>query len=74
LIAASNVPDMPATIGIFSDGAMTSYVIVPKEALLKVSLKVPSHIRAVSGQNKWTRNGPNKWSGGGIKRGPGWAS
>lgn len=48
LIAASNVPDMPATIGIFFDGAMTSYVIVPKEALFKVSPKVPSHIRALA--------------------------
>ncbi len=48
LIASSGEPGHPATIGIFSDGAMTSYAIVPRESLFKISPKVPPHIRALA--------------------------
>ena len=48
LIEASGEPGHPATIGIFSDGAMTSYAIVPRQSLYKVSPEVPSHIRALA--------------------------
>jgi threonine dehydrogenase-like Zn-dependent dehydrogenase len=48
LIEASGEPGHPATIGIFSDGAMTSYVIVPRQSLYKVSPQVPAHIRALA--------------------------
>jgi threonine dehydrogenase-like Zn-dependent dehydrogenase len=41
-------PGHPDTIGIFSDGAMTSYVIVPRQSLYKVSPKVPTHIAALA--------------------------
>ena len=41
-------PDHPSTIGIFSDGAMTSYAIVPRESLYKVDPGVPSHIAALA--------------------------
>jgi threonine dehydrogenase-like Zn-dependent dehydrogenase len=36
------------TIGIFSDGGYTSYAIVPKRALCKISSEVPPYIRALS--------------------------
>ncbi|MCZ2845219.1 MAG: alcohol dehydrogenase catalytic domain-containing protein [Candidatus Bathyarchaeota archaeon] len=45
---AGEVPGQCKTIGIFSDGAMTSYVIVPKHALFKVSSKVPSYLAALA--------------------------
>ncbi len=48
LIEASGEPGHPATIGIFSDGAMTGYVVVPRQALYKVSPDVPAHIRALA--------------------------
>jgi threonine dehydrogenase-like Zn-dependent dehydrogenase len=41
-------PGHCATIGIFSDGAMASYAVVPRESLYKVSPKVPSHIAALA--------------------------
>ncbi len=41
-------PGHAATIGIFSDGAMTSHVVVPRESLCKVSRGVPSHIAALA--------------------------
>ncbi len=41
-------PGHCATIGIFSDGAMTSYAVVPHQSLYKVSPKVPSHIAALA--------------------------
>jgi threonine dehydrogenase-like Zn-dependent dehydrogenase len=44
-------PEAPGhvrTIGIFSDGAMTSYVTVPRQSLYKVSSKVPAHIAALA--------------------------
>jgi threonine dehydrogenase-like Zn-dependent dehydrogenase len=41
-------PGHPNTIGIFSDGAMTSYVIVPRQSLYKVNPEVPSHIAALA--------------------------
>lgn len=47
LIASSGEPGHPATIGIFSDGAMTNYVVVPQQSLYKVSDIVPAHIRAL---------------------------
>lgn len=36
------------TIGIFSDGAMTSYVIVPKYALFKIGPEIPAHYCALA--------------------------
>lgn len=48
LIASSGEPGHPGTIGIFSDGAMTSYAVVPRQSLFKVDPKVPSHIRALA--------------------------
>jgi len=60
LLAASGEPGHPATIGIFSDGAMTSYVTVPREALYKVSPKVPSHIRALAEPLACILNATNK--------------
>lgn len=48
LIEASGEPGHPSTIGIFSDGAMTSYAIVPRQSLYKVSPEVPAHIRALA--------------------------
>jgi threonine dehydrogenase-like Zn-dependent dehydrogenase len=41
-------PGHCATIGIFSDGAMTDYAVVPRQSLYKVSPKVPSHIAALA--------------------------
>lgn len=41
-------PGHCATIGIFSDGAMTSYVVVPAHALYKVADSVPAHIAALA--------------------------
>jgi len=38
----------PNTIGIFSNGAMTSYVIVPQQNLYKVSPKVPPFLCALA--------------------------
>ena len=60
LIASSGEPGHPATIGIFSDGAMTSYVTVPRESLYKVSSKVPSHIRALAEPLACVLNATNK--------------
>jgi threonine dehydrogenase-like Zn-dependent dehydrogenase len=48
LIASSGEPGHPGTIGIFSDGAMASYAVVPRESLFKVDPEVPSHIRALA--------------------------
>ncbi len=48
LMNSSGEPGHPNTIGIFSDGAMASYVIVPRQSLYKVSASVPSHIRALA--------------------------
>jgi threonine dehydrogenase-like Zn-dependent dehydrogenase len=41
-------PGHCATIGIFSDGAMTDYAVVPRQSLYKVNPKVPSHIAALA--------------------------
>lgn len=60
LIAASGEPGHPATIGIFSDGAMTSYAIVPREALYKVSPQVPAHLRALAEPLACVLNATNK--------------
>lgn len=60
LIAASGEPGHPATIGIFSDGAMTSYAIVPRESLFKVKPEVPSHIRALAEPLACVLNATNK--------------
>ncbi|MCP4397880.1 MAG: alcohol dehydrogenase catalytic domain-containing protein [bacterium] len=48
LIEASGEPGHPATIGIFSDGAMTNYAVVPRQSLYKIRADVPSHIRALA--------------------------
>ena len=45
---AGEEPGHCKTIGIFSDGAMTSYAIVPKHALFKISNKVPAHLAALA--------------------------
>ena len=38
----------PNTIGIFSNGAMASYVVVPQQNLYKVSREVPPHLAALA--------------------------
>jgi len=48
LYNSASAPGHCATIGIFSDGAMTSYAIVPSHALFKVDPKVPAHICALA--------------------------
>lgn len=60
LIEASGEPGHPATIGIFSDGAMTSYAVVPRHSLYKISPDVPSHIRALAEPLACVVNGINK--------------
>jgi len=60
LIAASGEPGHPATIGIFSDGAMTSYAVVPRQSLYKVSATVPAHIRALAEPFACVVNATNK--------------
>jgi len=60
LMTTSGEPGHPRTIGIFSDGAMTSYVIVPRESLYKVSSEVPSHIRALAEPLACVLNATNK--------------
>jgi threonine dehydrogenase-like Zn-dependent dehydrogenase len=41
-------PGHCATIGIFSDGAMTSYVVVQAHALYRIGAHVPAHIAALA--------------------------
>ncbi len=41
-------PGHCATIGIFSDGAMTSFVTVPAHSLYRIDPKVPPHIAALA--------------------------
>jgi threonine dehydrogenase-like Zn-dependent dehydrogenase len=48
LYATSGEPGHPDTVGIFSDGAMAEYVLVPRQSLYKVSPSVPSHIAALA--------------------------
>ncbi|MEW5815694.1 MAG: alcohol dehydrogenase catalytic domain-containing protein [Spirochaetota bacterium] len=48
LIKASGEPGHPATIGIFSNGAMAPYAVVPSTSLYKVSRNVPAHIAALA--------------------------
>jgi len=48
LMTSSGEPGHPNTIGIFSDGAMTSYVVVPRQSLYKIDSNVPAHIRALA--------------------------
>jgi (R,R)-butanediol dehydrogenase/meso-butanediol dehydrogenase/diacetyl reductase len=48
LYSSATAPGHCATIGIFSDGAMTSYAVVPAHALYPVSREVPSHIAALA--------------------------
>ncbi len=48
LLASSGEPGHPGTIGIFSDGAMAEYVVVPRRSLYKVDQSVPSHIAALA--------------------------
>jgi threonine dehydrogenase-like Zn-dependent dehydrogenase len=38
----------PNTIGIFSDGAMSSYVVVPEQNLYKIGPDVPPHLAALA--------------------------
>lgn len=60
LMTTSGEPGHPNTIGIFSDGAMTSYVIVPRQSLYKVNSRVPSHIRALAEPLACVLNAVNK--------------
>ena len=60
LIASSGEPGHPGTIGIFSDGAMASYAVVPRESLFKVDPEVPSHIRALAEPLACILNATNK--------------
>ncbi len=48
LYEKSGIPGQAGTIGIFSDGAMTSHVIVPVQSLYRISPSVPSHIAALA--------------------------
>jgi len=48
LYSSASAPGHCATIGIFSNGAMTSYVVVPAHALYKVDPSVPPHIAALA--------------------------
>jgi threonine dehydrogenase-like Zn-dependent dehydrogenase len=48
LYSSAAAPGHSATIGIFSDGAMTSYVVVPAHALHRVDPEVPSHLAALA--------------------------
>jgi len=48
LYKKSGIPGQAGTIGIFSDGAMTSYAIVPQQSLYRISDKVPPHIAALA--------------------------
>jgi threonine 3-dehydrogenase len=48
LYKKSGIPGQAGTIGIFSDGAMTSYAVVPQQSLYRISESVPSHIAALA--------------------------
>ncbi len=48
LYAQCEEPGHPDTIGIFSPGAYTSYVIVPRQSLYKIDPKVPVEIAALA--------------------------
>jgi threonine dehydrogenase-like Zn-dependent dehydrogenase len=48
LYASASAPGHCATIGIFSDGAMTSWVVVPAHALYRIDASVPPHIAALA--------------------------
>jgi threonine dehydrogenase-like Zn-dependent dehydrogenase len=48
LYSTSGEPGHPDTVGIFSDGAMGEYTIVPRQSLYKVDKSVPSHIAALA--------------------------
>jgi threonine dehydrogenase-like Zn-dependent dehydrogenase len=48
LYNSASAPGHCATIGIFSDGAMTSYAVAPSHALFKVDQQVPPHIAALA--------------------------
>ena len=48
LYNSASAPGHCATIGIFSDGAMTSYAVAPSHALFKIAPSVPAHIAALA--------------------------
>ena len=48
LYKSSPEPGHPNTIGIFSDGAMSEYVVVPRQSLYKISKDVPAQIAALA--------------------------
>ncbi|MFP4485217.1 MAG: zinc-dependent alcohol dehydrogenase [Spirochaetaceae bacterium] len=60
LYATSGEPGHPDTLGLFSDGAMTSYVVAPQTSLYKVSPDVPPHIRALAEPLACVVNATNK--------------
>jgi len=45
---SAELPNHPNTIGIFSDGAMTSFVVVPEYSLYKIGYDVPFHLAALA--------------------------
>lgn len=48
LYETSGEPGHPDTIGLFSDGAMAEYTVVPRQSMYKVDQSVPSHIAALA--------------------------
>lgn len=48
LYETSGEPGHPDTIGLFSDGAMAEYVVVPRQSIYKVDQSVPDHIAALA--------------------------
>ncbi len=48
LYASASAPGHCATIGIFSDGAMASHVVVPAHALYRIDASVPPHLAALA--------------------------
>jgi threonine dehydrogenase-like Zn-dependent dehydrogenase len=47
-LLTSAEPGHPNTIGIFSDGAMASHVVVPQHALYKIGSEVPPYLAALA--------------------------
>lgn len=60
LYDASGEPGHPNTIGLFSDGAMAEYVVVPRQSLYKVAQSVPTHIAALAEPFACVINGCSK--------------
>ncbi len=48
LYKKSGIPGQAGTIGIFSNGAMTNYAIVPQQSLYRISKEVPAYVAALA--------------------------